>query len=77
MNIKVQKILINQNIILDLLRNIQISNSTLDESIISSDKIKDFELHYTSIYPLTDLQKFERANKMLETEFYYELMLKY
>jgi len=77
LNLKVQKVLVNQNTILDLLKNLQISNSTTDENIVSSGQKKDFELHYTSIYPLTDLQKFQRANKVLETEFYYELTVTY
>ncbi|XP_060866694.1 uncharacterized protein LOC132942387 [Metopolophium dirhodum] len=77
--VKVQKLLLNQNTILNKLDKLLANN---DRSVnnclqnITSTQINEFEIHFNDNFPLKELTQFHHINDILNNKAYYSLMKK-
>lgn len=75
--VKVQKLLLNQNTILNKLDKLLTNYRSVDNCLqnITSTQIDEFEIHFNENFPLKELTQFNRINDILNNKAYYSLMV--
>jgi len=68
--LKVDKILLNQERILNFLRRQQISEPSNAQS-------EEFDEHFEKYYPLNKVEDFLHVTELLKNENYYKLLVRY
>jgi len=68
--LKVDKILLIQEIMLNFLRRQQIGEPSYAQS-------KEFDEHFENYYPLNKLEDFLHVTELLKNENYYKLLVRY
>ncbi|XP_029342683.1 uncharacterized protein LOC115033681 [Acyrthosiphon pisum] len=76
--VKVQKLLLNQNTILNKLEKLLTNYRSVDNCLqnITSTQIDEFEIHFNDNFPLKELTQFNHINDILNNKAYYSLMKK-
>ncbi|XP_060845899.1 uncharacterized protein LOC132925524 [Rhopalosiphum padi] len=76
--VKVQKLLMNQNAILNKLDKLLTNDRSVDNCLpnITSIQIDEFEIHFNEHFPLKELTQFNHINEILNNKAYYTLMKK-
>lgn len=75
--VKVQKLLMNQNAILNKLDKLLTNDRSVDNCLpnITSIQIDEFEKHFNEHFPLKELIQFNHINEILNNKAYYSLMV--
>lgn len=74
--LKVQKLLLNQNTILNKLDKLLANDRSVDNCLqsITSTQIHGFEIHFNDNFPLKELTQFHHINDILNNKACYSLM---
>lgn len=75
--VKVQKLLLNQNKIINKLDKLLRNDRSVDNCLqnITSTQIDEFERHFNDNFPLKELKQFHHINDILNNKAYYSLMV--
>lgn len=75
--VKVQKLLLNQNTILNKLEKLLTNDRSVDNCLqnITSTQIDEFEIQFNDNFPLKELTQFNHINDILNNKAYYSLMV--
>lgn len=78
MKVKVQKLLLNQNTILNKLEKLLTNDRSVNNCLqnITSTQIDEFKIHFNDNFPLKELTQFSHINDILNNKAYYSLMKK-
>lgn len=74
-DLKIQKVILNQNRMMEILEKLQNSNVIKLDNNVSFIQKRDFEYHFKSSFPLDNIIKFRNGDDKLNHDCYYNLMV--